>query len=240
VSRGVSVQPSILCIETSGGCGTVALQRGQQIFRSAIDAPRSQTDELISHVDRLLADAGIGLQQLDAISFGCGPGSFIGVRLAGSVAQGLAMAAGVGLAPVSSMAALAGQVIRSSSPEAAGVPLVLVCLDARMGELYWAEYSCAEDDEILRTAGERLLRPADVVWPATSAGIAAGSGFAQYPDLAEAAAARGFSVAASQQPRAEDLLPFARAAVVSGRLVAPEQWRVAYLRDESAWRALDH
>jgi tRNA threonylcarbamoyladenosine biosynthesis protein TsaB len=236
----VSAQPNILCIETSGGCGTVAIQSSQRIYRSEIVTPRSQTEELISHVDALLADAGIGLQELDAISFGCGPGSFIGVRLAGSVAQGLAMAAGVGLAPVSSMTALASQVMRGATPDAGDVPAVVVCLDARMGEIYWAEYSRDPDGGIPRTAGERLLCPADVVWPAASAGVAAGSGFAQFPALAEAAAARGFSVAASKQPRAEDLLPLARAAIDSGQLVAPQQWRIAYLRDESAWRALDH
>ena len=236
----MSGQPNILCIETSGGHGTVAIASAERIFRSEIRTARRQSDELISHVDALLGDAGIGLRQLDAISFGCGPGSFIGVRLAGSIAQGLAAASGVGLAPVSSMAALAGQMVFAATPDAPATPVVLVCLDARMGEVYWAEYALDVDTGIPRTAGEKLLRPGDVVWPVASEVVAVGSGFAQYPELAGMAEQRGYSVAAARRPCASDLLPFARAAIDAGQIVAPERWRVRYLRDESAWRTLEH
>jgi tRNA threonylcarbamoyladenosine biosynthesis protein TsaB len=233
-------QPNILCIETSGGNGSVALQSAQQVFRSEIRTPRSQTEKLLSHVDRLLGDAGIDLRRLDAISFGCGPGSFIGVRLAGAVAQGLAVAARVGLAPVSSMAALAGQVMLNAASGTIASRRALVCLDARMGEVYWADYSRESDGGIPSTSAERLLRPEDVAWPAGSPGAAVGSGFAEYPALAAAALERGYRVAPSEQPRAEDLLPFARAALESAQLIAPERWRIEYLRDETAWRALEH
>ena len=87
-------------------------------------------------VQEILAQAGVVLTQCDAIAFGAGPGSFTGVRTACGVAQGLAFGVDVPAIPISTlhtMACAAWEKIHSSYD-------VLTLLDARMGEVYWAQY----------------------------------------------------------------------------------------------------
>ena len=79
----------------------------------------------------MLQEQGIGLDAVDAIAFGNGPGAFTGLRIGCGLAQGLALAHEMPLIPVSTLAVLAASVSASR---------VLACLDARMGQVYWAAY----------------------------------------------------------------------------------------------------
>lgn len=123
---------------------------------------RASTD-LIPAVLALLAQAGLRLPELDAICFGCGPGSFTGLRTACSVVQGLALGAGVPVLPIDSLLAVAEDARWRTAPLA---PVVQVCalLDARMDEIYAADYRYAHGHwQTLRPS--RLLRP-EAVAPA--------------------------------------------------------------------------
>ena len=87
--------------------------------------------------DELLRDAGLSVRDLDAIAFGRGPGGFTGLRIAAGIAQGLAAGSERPVLPVSNLAAVAALAARVSKQAQ-----VLVCMDARMGQVYWAAFDC--------------------------------------------------------------------------------------------------
>jgi tRNA threonylcarbamoyladenosine biosynthesis protein TsaB len=220
----------ILALDLAAGNCSVALwQHGELIGREA-PAVRGHGAQLLSMVDAVLGDAGIGLPALDAIAFGRGPGAFTGLRLAASVTQGLAFAAGLPVIPVSDLRALAQQLV--AAPVAAGH--VLVCHDARMGEVYWAGFSNVDGHARADTA-EAVARPEAVIAPARSwlgsaAAAGVGSGFAVYPALAEFGA-RLAPLTAELRPRAHEI---ALLAAFDGPVaaVAPELAVPVYLRND--------
>lgn len=146
----------LLAMDTSAGACSVALLVGDTIEERHELAPRDHTRLILPMVDRLLADAGLGLGQLDGIAFGAGPGSFTGLRICAGVVQGLAFGADLPVLPVSSLAAVAQACFRESP--AAAQDLALVCMDARMGELYFGAYTCSGDGVQLQGV-ESLLSP---------------------------------------------------------------------------------
>jgi tRNA threonylcarbamoyladenosine biosynthesis protein TsaB len=228
---------NILCIETSIATGSVALQQGEHVLESYIETPRTHAEQLIPRIESLLNESGIAPAQLDAIAFGRGPGSFIGVRLAAAVAQGLAVGAAVGLAPISSMAALACRGAEAAAHTLDDGSSLFVCLDARMDEVYCAAYEWRQG-RIESSGPEQLLRPDAVKLPSRRQWLALGSGFAAFPELQALALQNGAVVHTQLEPRARELLPFARSMIRNDQLVAGDAWRSEYLRTHSAWQSL--
>jgi tRNA threonylcarbamoyladenosine biosynthesis protein TsaB len=124
-------QPSaslrILALETSAEHCSVALRSGEDTLWRLEPARNTHSELLLPMIDQLLRDTGTQLAALDAVAFGAGPGSFTGLRIACGVAQGLAYPVGCRCVPVGSLEALA---------EASGGSRVVVCTDARMGQVY--------------------------------------------------------------------------------------------------------
>ena len=219
----------LLAFETSGDIGSVALASAGRIEERRIEEVRAQGARLLACVDEMLAAQALSLDALDALVFGQGPGSFTGLRLAAATAQGLAMARRLPLIPVSSLAALAQQAWRC-----AGAEHVLVCVDARMGEVYWGTFRVAAGlAEPLTEA--RLTAPAGVT-PAPAGALGIGSGFLRYAAELRDCLPDPAQCWPEASPAAIDLLPFAERALRqgAGRLAAPVG--PVYLRGESAWR----
>lgn len=125
----------ILSLESSTDQCSVALYNAGEIISEFSDTPRAHAQEMLPMVERVMRSAGISLNELDAIAFDQGPGSFTGLRICLSLAQGLSFGAQKRLIAVSSLEALAAPCFADSTPE-----LVISMLDARMGEIYWAAY----------------------------------------------------------------------------------------------------
>ena len=147
---------TILAIETSAERASAALlHRDALIFRE-VDGVTTHSQTILPMVQALLAEAGIALADCDAIAYGAGPGSFTGVRTACGIAQGLAFGAQLPVVPLVTLLALA-----HACREQSGASDVLAVIDARMGEVYWAQYRYDQEWQII--VPPTLSAPADVM-----------------------------------------------------------------------------
>lgn len=220
----------VLAFETSSDEGSVALRVGEDISEETIESPRQQTEQLLPLAQQLLAAAELRLTDLDGIAFGRGPGSFTGLRIAAAAAQGLGLASGLPLLPVSSLAATAQGLWRVH-----GIPSALVCVDAHMGEVFWAGFEVRND--LARVVNEEhLSAPAAVSSAGLADWTAAGTGFAAYEAILAPLAASARDVLVGARPWATDLFPQAELDLAAGRGRRPEEATPVYLRSEAAWQ----
>lgn len=148
-----------LAIETAFETCSVALDIDGEMRTRSRTEPRAHGRLLLPFVDELLAEAGIGYADLDAIAVDRGPGSFTSLRIGLGVAQGLALAHDLPVHPISSLAMIA---TAGRDPDGAGT--VLAAMDARMGEVYAAAYRF-DDDRVELQDRERLCAPQDLPDP---------------------------------------------------------------------------
>jgi tRNA threonylcarbamoyladenosine biosynthesis protein TsaB len=235
----------LLALDTSTEACSAALGvclpgEPERVLTRAAEAPRGHAELILPMVESLLAEAGLSLSSLGAIAFARGPGSFTGLRLAAAVTQGLAFGAGLPVLAVSTLRASALQALQ----RAPSATHVLVCNDARMGEVYVAAFARGAGGLPERLGPESVCPPSSVVLPATSGvWVGAGHGFRAYPQLEQAAPASsrpgearpGFTeIFADLLPQAREVLPLARAEWAAGRILKPAEAQPVYLRDDVA------
>ncbi len=217
--------PVVLALETSTEICSAALAAGGKIEARTLTVPREHTRHILGQVDELLGEAGVAAGDLAAVAFGRGPGTFTGVRVATALAQGLAVAHGLPLLPVSSLAALAWKTWGEHplSP-------VLAVMDARLEEVYWAMFEVdAENLSMLHP--ESLSTPAELFAQLSSLPgrwQGAGSGWA-LPEM-QPAAETGTGVEPGLRPDARAVLELALRDFRAGRVADFEQAQPTYLR----------
>lgn len=163
---------NLLAIETSTDwCSAALWLDGELAFREE-RAGQRHSELILSMIDGLLADAGANLADLGGVAFGAGPGSFTGIRIACGVAQGLAFAAGLPVAAVSTLECLA---------QASGARRVIACLDARIGDVYVA--ACEREGDDWRALHAPAVCPPQQAPSVPGDGwTGCGSGFQAYGD----------------------------------------------------------
>ena len=246
----------ILAVDTATEACSAALRIGEETIERFEVLGRGHAERLLPMVQEVLAEGGVALSALDAIAFGRGPGSFTGLRIGAGVTQGLAFGAWLRVVPVSDLAALA-----SRAAIASGHDQVLACLDARMAQVYWAAYDCADPAVPRALTPEAVANPEDVWLPrkgdipillsgsdgtpaaAQEMGkqecplfLGAGHGFSAYPALHTMLGERLAGFDASLLPHAREIALIASVAVARGEGVDPELAVPVYLRDEVAHR----
>jgi tRNA threonylcarbamoyladenosine biosynthesis protein TsaB len=216
----------ILAIETSSELASAALLQGDRMLYRAAPAAQTHSHTILPLIQGLLAEAGVALAQCDAIGFGSGPGSFTGVRTACGIAQGLAFGADVPLVPVVTLQAMA-----QSCRSAHGDDDVLAVLDARMGEVYWAQYRYRPGDGWQVVIAPTLSAPAAV--NPQGAVRACGNGLAAY---AEAFAGAAFmrDALTGLMPQADAVAQLARMGLAAGQAIAAADAQPLYLRNKIA------
>jgi len=218
----------LLAIDTSSLACTVALGIGDQLIERHEEQPREHTRLLMPMIRDVLEQAGVVLGDLDAIVLGNGPGSFIGMRIAASVCQGLAHGAGLNIIPVSSLAAVAAEVMDSTD-----ATIVAVTQDAHMHEVYLGLYERGGRNLPMPVCDERLH--AQGVIEELQRGervstVAAGQGWQRYPKLLAANETLLGGHSGILYPRASCLLALAELSTA----IPPQDIQPAYLRQKVA------
>lgn len=217
--------PMVLALETSTEICSAALAAGGRIEECTLTVPREHTRHILGQVDGLLGKAGATAGDLAAVAFGRGPGTFTGVRVATALAQGLAVAHGLPLLPVSSLAALAWRAWREHQ-----VSPVLAAMDARLEEVYWGMFEIGAG-EVSVLHPESLSAPAGLLaqLPSLPGGWqGAGSGWA-LPEM-QPGAGPGMAVDSGLRPDARSVLELALQDFRAGRIADFEQAQPTYLR----------
>lgn len=214
----------ILALETSTELGSCALWRDGSVLERFCPAGRSHSETLLPLVRELLAEAAIGVGDLDGIAFGSGPGAFTGLRVACGAAQGLAAAGERPLLPVCSLEAMAVQ---------AGEGDVLSLLDARMGEVYVAGYrNSARNSRLLGDI--RVLAPDAIVLPEGAGWRACGNAPRAYPALAARLQAAGIVLVDGILPTAAAVARLAAPRLARGEGIDAALAAPLYIRDKVA------
>ena len=219
---------NLLAIETSTESCSVALLYGEALIERSELAPRRHAELVLPMAESLLGEAGLGRADLNGIAVGRGPGAFTGVRLAISVAQGLAFALDIPVVTVSSLAALAMQ----ASKEAEAT---LAVMDARMGEVYACAFHLDANGIAQAMDKERVARAEELVLPDAASWNVIGSGWEAYRDALRARLPGDpFWAKGDAFPQARDVARLAFPLFEAGEVLPPERALPVYLRDKVA------
>lgn len=219
----------LLALETSTEACSAALLIDGEVQERFELAPRTHTKLLLPMIDSLMAEAQLRPQQLDAIAFSRGPGSFTGIRIATGVMQGIAFGADLPVVPVSTLAAIAQDFFMRSSIEVA-----FVAMDARIEEIFWGVYQRDGNGFAQLVGVEAVISPGEVDIP-NLYGAGIGSGWGVYQALLTARLAQPLShLETACLPRASAIACLGAHGFSSGLAVPVEQAMPVYLRDKVA------
>lgn len=220
----------ILGIDTStDACSVALLLPSGEIIERFEATGRQHSQLVLPMVDEILSKAGYELNQLDAIAVTRGPGSFTGVRIGISVAQGLAFGADLRVISVSTLAAIAwGALDRENQ-------IALVAIDARMEEVYFGAYARGENGiELL--GEEKVCTPKEVVLPEgveVESIIAVGNGWQEYAALLpKFSGVKILEQPIFNHPRASSVVALGYEKLMNGETLSPFEIVPIYLRDQ--------
>jgi tRNA threonylcarbamoyladenosine biosynthesis protein TsaB len=211
----------VLGIDTATERCSVALRVGGRSIERAVDTARGHAEIVLPMVEEVLKEAGLTLKELDGIAYGRGPGAFTGVRVTIGVVQGLAFGAQLSTVGISNLAAVAQQVAK-------GHAKVLVCMDARMSEVYWGVFDADADAIVGIETSERVSSPDEV--QAEGPSILVGTGFRAYSHLR--ARFPEVEVHDSVLPHAREIAALGEIELRAGRSKPAAQAQPTYLRDK--------
>lgn len=228
------MKPTILALDTATEACSVALSYQGNI--STVDelSPRTHTQRILPMIDELLQKAGITINHVDTLVFGRGPGSFTGVRVGVGIAQGLALGANLPVVGVSNLLTMAEQAYQQL-----GAREVVALIDARMGEVYFAQYS-RDGNGWYTVVNEQVCSPESAIAQiqTTKQPVVVGTGWSAYRQFAEA----DLDVVCTEitLPSAQFMLALAQSEIEQGNTQSAFEVEPVYLRNEVTWQKLPH
>ncbi|WWO95268.1 MAG: tRNA (adenosine(37)-N6)-threonylcarbamoyltransferase complex dimerization subunit type 1 TsaB [Candidatus Dasytiphilus stammeri] len=173
----------ILAIDTSTDVCSVAFFNNGEISSQLKYSSKKHAKILLSMILNLLSKSEISLNQLDALAYNCGPGSFTGLRIGISIVQGIGLGKNLPLIGISSLA-----VVAETAWYLTKIKRVLVALNAYRRKIYWAKYQRSNlFNSIWKgVETETILKPLNVKSEISSLNgmwCVAGNGWDIYPEL---------------------------------------------------------
>lgn len=225
----------LLAIDTATEACSAALYINGEITAQYELAPREHSRLILKMVDTLLREEKLSVSKLDAIAFGRGPGSFMGLRIAAGVVQGIAFAHDIPVVPVSTLKAIAQRAYEQTQRKH-----ILAAIDARMDEVYWASYRL-EGEQWQLDGEECVISPDKIQLPeklvkADEAWVGAGTGWASYRDrlLPTANNCQLSTILPDCYPSAEVIAKLAVEELIAGNTVTAAEAIPVYLRNDVA------
>jgi tRNA threonylcarbamoyladenosine biosynthesis protein TsaB len=210
-------------------CSVALLLNGEVIVRS-IESGKSSAQQILTLVEELMAAGQVSLSTLDGIAASIGPGAFTGVRISVAVAQGLAFGAGIPVAPVNTLEALALQVLHDADARQSAI----ACLDARMGEVYWGCFIADAARGVIESSAPKVGPPAGVTVAAGGRYRGVGRGFSAYPVLARLPGVELTLHDSMALPNAREFARLGALRLAGGGGLDPADLEPLYLRDKVA------
>ncbi|OGT33603.1 MAG: tRNA (adenosine(37)-N6)-threonylcarbamoyltransferase complex dimerization subunit type 1 TsaB [Gammaproteobacteria bacterium RIFCSPHIGHO2_02_FULL_39_13] len=210
---------NLLSFDTATHACTAALYVDEKIYSRFQIVPNQHAALLLSMIQDLLNEANITRTELTAIAFGCGPGSFMGVRLATGFAQGLAFGLHI---PVISISTL--QIIAQVAYEKTGAKKIISGWDARMHEIYWGIYASDDNGVVQPQQEDTLCAPSQLDTKLISevGCIFAGNAWQYFSD--------NLPSDVSIYPEAKAMLTIALSKYLRGEITSPEDAHPHYVR----------
>ncbi|MBX3708902.1 MAG: tRNA (adenosine(37)-N6)-threonylcarbamoyltransferase complex dimerization subunit type 1 TsaB [Gammaproteobacteria bacterium] len=216
----------ILAIDTSTAACAIAIQNEENIKLFDKVAPMQQAKLILPAIQTLLDSVSLTLTQLDAIAYGQGPGSFTGARIASSVAQGIGFAVNKPVIPLSSLAIMA----QSAFIEHQCAKL-MVAIDARMAQTYWALYEAVYDEHVKLVSQEIICTPENIDIPEGQDWYGVGDGWKSYQEtFIKRLGFKPVTAYPSQFPTALAVLQLAKLSFSRGEWVNASEATPIYLR----------
>ncbi len=227
---------NLLSLDTSTEFLSLAIQAGEKIFTHHQHAGNASSELVLPQIKALLDAANMQLTDLHGIAFGAGPGAFTGVRIACGVAQGLGFGANIPVVGVNTLLAVA---------QASGTDKVIVCLDARMGEIYHAAFQKIKTSEKPENkwheiSETQVCKPEAAPQLASGAApgkvwVGAGSGWVVYGEvLSKIYDPHLFKILPEATPMAEAILQLARPVFEAGEAKPASEAAPIYIRNRVA------
>jgi tRNA threonylcarbamoyladenosine biosynthesis protein TsaB len=218
----------VLALDAATEACSVALLSNGDVLVRIVDAGKSSAQQILSLVEELMAEGQVSLSRLDGIAASIGPGAFTGVRISVAVAQGLAFGAGLQVAPITTLEALALQVLQGAQGPA------LACLDARMGEVYWGCFTADAARGVIASGAPQVGSPAAVAAGLKGRHIGIGRGFSAFPELARIPGIEINSRDSLALPNAREFAQLGALRLAGGGGLDPADLKPLYLRDKVA------
>ena len=219
----------VLALDAATEACSVALLTNNVLISRTIESGKSNALKILSMAEEVLAEAQTSLSMLDGIAASIGPGAFTGVRISVAVAQGLAFGADLKVVPVTTLEALALQVLDGSQRCA------LACLDARMGEVYWGRFTWDAECGVRQSGALQVGPPGDVSLQPSGQCVGVGRGFSAYPALAALPGVSTDALRSAALPNAREIAHLGAQRLRGGGALDAADLKPLYLRDKVAF-----